>query len=163
MVASGPAERIYSWDERPGRAPDMDGLAYLRAVAAGTLALPPVAATLGFRLLRADHGLVVLDITPEAFLNNPAGAVLGGVCAAVCDAACACAVLSMLPARAVHATQSLTTNFLRPVTTQTGRLCCTASVMHLGRRAALAEARLADSGERLCVQATSTFVISEGR
>lgn len=162
VAASRLAERTYQWDGRSSWTPGTDGLAYLRAVVAGTLPLPPAAATLGFGLVRADHGLVVLSIMPEAYHNNPAGVMLGGICAAVCDAACACAVLTMLPAGAVHATQSLTTSFVRPVTTQTGQLCCTASVLHLGRRTGLAEAQLADPGGRLIVQATSTFVITEG-
>lgn len=163
VPAPDPAERTYRWDGRPGWTPGMDGLTYLRAVVAGTLAPPPAAATLGFGLQRADHGRVVLYLTPEAFHNNPVGVMLGGVCAAVCDAACACAVMSMLPAGAVHATQNLNTNFLRPVTTNAGRLACTATVLHLGRHTALADAHLTDSRDRLYVQASSTFVITEER
>lgn len=136
-----------------------DGLAYLKAVAAGELPPPPSAVTLGFDLLAADRGRVELGLSPQVFQHNPAGLVLGGVCAAVCDAACACAVLSMLPPGTGHTTQHLDTSFVRAVTLRTGPLRCTAEVLHLGRRTALAGARMLDADGRLHVQATATFVL----
>lgn len=129
-------------------------------MAAGELPPPPSAATLDFELLSADPGRVVLGLVPQAFHHNPIGIVLGGVCAAVCDAACACAVLSVLPPGTVHTTQHLDATFVRAVTLRTGPLRAIAEVLHLGRRTAVAEARMLDADDRLHVRATATFVLS---
>lgn len=158
---AGPVRRSYQWEASADRMPGTDGLAYLRAVVAGELAAPPVAATLGFDLVAAEPGTVVVTIVPAAFHHNPIGLMLGGVGAAVCDAACGCAVLSLLPPGARHTTQNLNTSFVREVTDRTGPLTCTATVSHLGRHSALAEARLVDADDRLHVHATSTFVIRQ--
>lgn len=128
-------------------------------MAAGELPPPPSAATLGFELLSAQPGRVVVGLEPRAYHHNPVGIVLGGVCAAVCDAACACAVLSVLPPGTAHTTQHLDTNFVRAVTLRTGPLRAEAEVLHLGRRTALAQARMLDVDGRLHVQASATFVL----
>jgi uncharacterized protein (TIGR00369 family) len=150
--------RTYHWTPLGGP-PPADGLTYLRAVVDGSAAQPPVAATLGFDLRLVEPGRVELGFAPAVFHQNPIGIVLGGVCAAVCDAACGCAVLSVLPAGAQHTTQNLNVSFVREVTVHSGPMTCEASVLRVGRRTALAQASLVDSGGRLHVHATSTFVV----
>ncbi|MFE3176336.1 PaaI family thioesterase [Amycolatopsis sp. NPDC059090] len=146
--------------DRLSAGPPADGLAYLRAVAAGEAAQPPAAATLGFELRLAEPGRAELGFVPAAAHLNPIGIVLGGVCSAVCDAACGCAVLSVLPPGARHTTQNLNVSFVREVTVRSGPMTCAASVLRIGRRTALAQASLADAGGRLHVHATSTFVVT---
>jgi uncharacterized protein (TIGR00369 family) len=49
--------------------------------------------------------------------------------------------------------------FLRPVTSATGRMRCEGTVTHLGRRSALAQASLTDSGGKLYAHATSSCMV----
>ena len=53
----------------------------------------------------------------------------------------------------------LKVNFLRPITTATGRLLCEGKTVHVGGRIATAEARLMDGSGRLYGHATTTCMI----
>ena len=77
----------------------------------------------------------------------------------MCDSACGCAVHSMLPGGAYYTSQDLTVKFLRAVTVSTGPLRCEGTVVHLGTRTALAEARLSDRQGKLYAHATSSCLI----
>lgn len=155
-------ERAYTWRD-PAVAADAvlghDGTAFLQAIIDGSLPAPPVARTLDFTLVSARPGRVQFAFVPAEFHYNPIGSVHGGVISTLCDSACGCAVQSMLPAGSYYTSLDLTVKFLRPVTTATGRLVCDGTVIHLGGRSALAEARLADSEGKLYAHATSSCVI----
>ena len=139
--------RTYTWED-PGpssaAAREMDGLAFLQAIAGGKLTPPPISATLDFSWRSAEPGRVVFAFEPAEFHYNPIGSVHGGVYATLCDSACGCAVQSMLPAGAYYTSLDLSVKFLRPITVDTGTLLCEGSVEHLGGRTALAHARLTD-------------------
>ena len=83
----------------------------------------------------------------------------GGVYATMCDSACGCAVHSMLPKGAYYTSQDLSVKFLRPITGSTGPLQCEGTVIHLGSRTALAQARLTDAQGKLYAHATSSCLI----
>jgi uncharacterized protein (TIGR00369 family) len=154
--------RTYTWeDPRPSSAAarEMDGLAFLQAIADGKLAPPPISATLDFRWRSAEPGRVVFALEPAEFHYNPIGSVHGGVYATLCDSACGCAVQSMLPAGAYYTSLDLSVKFLRPITVDTGTLLCEGSVEHLGSRTALAHARLTDETGTLYAHATSSCLI----
>jgi uncharacterized protein (TIGR00369 family) len=155
-------QRSYEWQDPaiPGAAArTMAGLDFFRAIAAGTLPAPPIASTLAFTVLSVDEGRVVFEFTPAEFHYNPIGSVHGGVHATLCDSACGCAVHSMLPAGAYYTSQDLNVKFLRAITVATGPLRCEGTVLHLGSRTALAEARLSDGAGRLYAHATSSCLI----
>ena len=107
----------------------------------------------------ADPGRVVFEFTPAEFHYNPIGSVHGGVYATMCDSACGCAVHSMLPKGAYYTSQDLSVKFLRPITGSTGPLQCEGTVIHLGSRTALAQARLTDAQGKLYAHATSSCLI----
>lgn len=139
-----------------------DGLSFLRAVVAGELPEPPLGAALGMRFAEAEPGRVVFELTPSQLHYNPAGTVHGGVYSILLDSAAGSAVQSLLPAGVAHTSLDLTVKFLRPVTAATGRtgpLRAIGTVTHLGRRTALAEARLLDAEGRLCATAISSVMI----
>jgi uncharacterized protein (TIGR00369 family) len=75
------------------------------------------------------------------------------------DTAAACSVHSTLAVGERYTSLDLNVKFLRPVTTESGRLRCEGSVLQRGRRTALAEARLYDAQRRLVAHATSTCMI----
>jgi uncharacterized protein (TIGR00369 family) len=158
----GTRRRSHGWKDPAAPAAaarELDGISFLREILAGRIPPPPIAATLGFGLVSVEPGRAVFDLIPAEYHYNPIGSVHGGVYATLCDSACGCAVHSMLPAGAYYTSMDLSTRFIRPVTTSSGRLLCEGTVTHLGSRTALAEARLTDADGRLYAHATSSCLI----
>ena len=154
--------RSYQWQDPAdsgAAARTLAGADFLGAIADGSLPPPPIAMTLGFTLVSVTPGRAVFEFTPSEFHYNPIGSVHGGVCATMCDSACGCAVHSMLPAETYYTSQDLSVKFLRAVTTSAGPLRCEGTVIHLGSRTALAQARLTDGRGRLYAHATSSCLI----
>ena len=56
-------------------------------------------------------------------------------------------------------TLEVKSNFTRVLTSETGVIRCTGSVIHAGRRVATTEARIEDSRGRLCAHGTSTILV----
>ena len=155
-------ERHHRWDDpavSAAAAGERDGLAFLRAMLAGELPGPPIAATLDFRLRHVEPGRVVFELEPAEYHYNPIGSVHGGVYATLLDSATGCAVHSMLPAGARYTSLDLSVKFLRAVRADTGPLTCEGTVTHLGSRTALAQARLTGPDGRLYAHATSSLMI----
>jgi len=135
------------------------GVELLAAIGAGELPPPPVMVTLGIELVEFSHGRAVFALDPQEMHYNPLGSVHGGVLATLLDSAAGCAVHSVLPAGTGYTTLDLNTRYLRPVTTDTGRITVTGAVLSRGSRTALAEAKVTDAGDRLLAHATSTCLI----
>lgn len=157
-------ERSYSWQdpvELAGHARQMSGIEFLSAIRDGQLPHPPICATIGFRIAEAAEGRSVIELEPGAHQYNPIGTVHGSVIVAALDSAAGNAVHSTLPAGVGYTTVDLSTNFLRPVTADSGTLRCVGSIINQGRRVVLAESRLVDGNERLLAHATSTCLILE--
>jgi uncharacterized protein (TIGR00369 family) len=154
--------RSYSWEDpsiSARAAATMDGLAFLRAIAAGELPAPPIAAALGFTLRSVEAGRAVFALEPDEPHFNPIGSMHGGVFATLLDSACGCAVQSRLPNGTMYTSLDLSVKFLRGARLDTGTLLAEGTVTHLGRRTALAEARLTDEAGTLYASATSTCLL----
>jgi len=155
-------ERTFRWGDPMATATaarSRSGIELLRAVAAGELPEPPIAATLGFELVEVEPGNVVFAFEPAEYHYNPIGSVHGGVYATLLDSAAGCAVHSLLPAGVGYTSLDLTTKFLRAITLDTGRVRCTGTVAHLGGRTALAEARLEDAAGKPLGTAVSSVLL----
>ena len=164
MTATEPAtrERSHTWPDptlTAAAARDVDGLTFLRRLAAGEVPPAPIATTLGMTIEEVEHGHVVFGLEPAEFHYNPIGSVHGGVYATLLDSACGCAVHSALPAGARYTSLDLTVKFLRGMDVGTGPVRCTGRVVHLGRSTALAEAQLTDAEGRLYAHATSSCMV----
>jgi uncharacterized protein (TIGR00369 family) len=155
-------ERSYSWQD-PGvaaaAARSLSGADFFAASSAGQLPIAPIAETLGFTPVSVQDGVARFELHPAEFHYNPIGSVHGGVIATLCDSACGCAVHSLLPAGAYYTSLDLSVKFLRPAAASTGRLFCEGTVLHLGSRSALAEARLTGEDGKLYAYATSSCMI----
>lgn len=137
----------------------MTGLDYLRAIERGDIPPPPIAKLLGFRLKRVDLGQAVFELEPGEHHYNPIGMVHGGVASTVLDSAMGCAVHSTLPAGTGYSTIELKINFIRPLSSKTGKVLCEARVIHTGGRIATAEGKLVDKDGKLYAHATTTCII----
>jgi uncharacterized protein (TIGR00369 family) len=139
-------------------APGADGLAQLRALIASGRK-PGILHALDFQLAEAEPGRAVFTGTPGEHAYNPIGTVHGGYAATLLDSACGCAVHSRLDATQAYTTLELKISYLKPITRETGPLRAEGRVVSLGRRAAFAEATLADSTGRVYATATSTLLV----
>ena len=155
--------RTYTWSDPLASFAEgagMSGVEYLRAMAEGRVPKPPISETLGFdEVGEVAEGRVVFTMTPAEHHYNPIGSVHGGVYATLLDSACGCAVQSLLPAGDFYTSLDLSVKFLRGMTKDTGQVQCIGTVTHMGRRTALAEARIIDGDGRLYASATSTCMI----
>jgi uncharacterized protein (TIGR00369 family) len=154
--------RQYTWSDpslSAAAAARISGLEFLQSISAGTLARPPALDTLAIDPVEVQQGRAVFEMTPAEWHYNPIGGVHGGVLATLADTALGCSVHSRLPAGTGYSTLEVKVNFVRPVTTATGRIRCVAQVLSFGRRAATAEARITDSNGKLYAHATTTCLL----
>jgi uncharacterized protein (TIGR00369 family) len=141
----------------------MSGLEYLRAMFEGRLPAAPIAATMGFRGTEAEEGRVVFVGEPGEYLYNPIGVVHGGFAMTLLDSALGCAVQTTVPQGDRYTSLETKVNFVRPITTDTGRVVCEAKVIHRGRRVATAEGRLVEERSgRTLAHGTTTCLIESG-
>ncbi|MFG2193975.1 PaaI family thioesterase [Streptomyces sp. NPDC048639] len=163
MGPHGARTRTYQWDDPTviaDAARRMSGLEIVRSLLSGDLPAPPITHTLGFRITEAEPGRVVFSAEAAEYMYNPIGSVHGGVYATLLDSAAGCAVHTLLPVGARYTSLDLSVKFLKAMTTETGVVRCIGTVTHLGRRTALAEARMTDGKDRLLATATSSCLVT---
>jgi EmrB/QacA subfamily drug resistance transporter len=138
----------------------LSGIDHLRAIRSGEIPPPPIAVLLGMTIEEIEEGRAVFGADPDEYHYNPIGVVHGGLAATLLDSAMGCAVQSTLPAGTGYTTLELKTNFVRPMTRETGRVLCEATVVHAGSRIATAEGRVfvAETG-KLIAHGTTTCIV----
>jgi uncharacterized protein (TIGR00369 family) len=140
----------------------MSGMDYLEGVIAGRFPHPPIAAVVGYRLVRAAPGEVAVRAIPAVDHLNPMGSVHGGWYGTVMDTALGCAVATAVPAGRWYTTLEYRVNLIRAVPVgmeveAVGRL------RHAGRSTAVAEAEMRGLADgRLYATGTTTCMIFDG-
>lgn len=137
----------------------MSGLEFLRAIRDGRLPAPPIAELLGFRLVEAEPGHAVFEVTPGERHYNPIGVVHGGLAMTLLDSAMGCSVHTQLPTGTGYTTLEAKVNLVRPVGAGTGALRAIGKLIHAGKRVATAEGRLVDREGKLYAHATTTCLV----
>jgi uncharacterized protein (TIGR00369 family) len=155
--------RTYSWEDpigpRDGLA-GLSGLEFLKSILERNLPHPPMAVTLDFAVTEVAEGRAVFVGQPAEFHYNPIGVVHGGYAMTLLDSAMGCAVHSTLAAGEGYTTLETSVNFVRPITLETGRVRCEATVLHRGGRVATAEGRLiAENTGKLLAHGTTTCLV----
>jgi uncharacterized protein (TIGR00369 family) len=154
--------RTFTWDDPMpalkalGSEP---GLVYLQQVVAGVHPAPPIAHLMNLRLASVERGRVVFETTPAEYHYNPLGIVHGGLAATLLDSAMGCAVHSCLDGGDRYTTLELKINYLKALTLETGPVRGIATIVHISRSVALAEARVVDRDDTIYAHATSTCLI----
>jgi len=141
---------------------EMSGLEFVRGLADGTLPLNTMARTLGYDVVAAEKGRVLVAVEPSEDHLNPAGTVHGGVAAILLDSAMGLAVQSTLEKGFAQTTVEFKISLMRPITPETGRITAEGRVLNCGRRVGTAEGRLTDDNGRLLAHGTTTCLIFEG-
>jgi uncharacterized protein (TIGR00369 family) len=126
----------------------MSGLEFVQGLADGTLPLNMIARTLGYDVIEAVEGRVVVTAVPGAIHLNPAGTVHGGLAATMLDSCMGLAIQSTLEQGVGQTTLEFKISFVRPITLDTGAIKAEGTVMSRGRRVGTAEGRITDSQGR---------------
>ncbi len=140
----------------------LSGLDFLRAMRDGKLPPPPMAALLGLQLVEAEPGHVVFLAIPAERHYNPIGVVHGGLAMTILDSAMACSVQTLLPAGTGYTSLEIKVNLVRAITSATGPIRATGSIVHAGKRTATAEGRIEDAAGKLYAHGTTTCIILSG-
>ncbi len=143
----------------PERKKDMSGLEFVQGLAAGTLPLNMMAKTLGYDVVEAEKGRVVVAVEPREEHLNPYGTVHGGLTATLLDTCMGLAVQSTLDKGFGQTTVEFKISLIRPITPETGRITAEGVVLSSGRRIGTAEGRLTDGTGRLLAHGTTTCLI----
>jgi uncharacterized protein (TIGR00369 family) len=152
------AHRIYgtvSADEQKA----MSGLEFVQGLANGNLPLNTFAERLGYDVVEAAEGRVVIIAEPNDRLLNPAGTVHGGLAATLLDSSMGLAIQSTLERGISQTTLEFKISFVRPITSETGRITAEGVLLSRGRRVGTAEGKITDSAGRLLAHGTTTCLI----
>jgi uncharacterized protein (TIGR00369 family) len=146
----------------PERLRAMSGLEFVQGLVSGAVPLNTMAQTLGYDVVEAESGRVVLAVEPTGAHLNPWGTVHGGLMAALLDSCMGLAIHSMLDKGVGSTTLEFKISLVRAITPATGRITAEGKLLNFGRRVGTAEGRLTDSKGRLLAHGTTTCLILEG-
>ena len=141
------------------RKKEMTGLEYVQGLADGTLPLNTIAQTLGYDVVEAENGRVVVTVVPTGAHLNPAGTVHGGLSATLLDSCMGLAIQTTLEKGVSQTTLEFKISLVRPITPETGLIKAEGVVLNCGRRIGTAEGRITDGKGRLLAHGTTTCLI----
>jgi uncharacterized protein (TIGR00369 family) len=139
----------------------MSGLDFVQGLASGALPLNTIAQTLGYDVVEAESGRVVITVSPNESHLNPWGTVHGGLTATLLDSCMGLAVQSTLEKGFGSTTLEFKISLVRAITTETGEIEAEGKVLNAGRRIGTAEGRVTDRKGRLLAHGTTTCLIFE--
>lgn len=140
----------------------MTGLDFVQGLANGRLPHNTIARTLGYEIIEADAGRVVIAAEPSDLHLNPAGTVHGGLAATMLDSCMGLAIQSTLAKGISSTTLEFKISFVRAITPNIGVIRAVGRVLNCGRRVGTAEGHVTDSTGRLLVHGTTTCLIFAG-
>ncbi|NVN88639.1 MAG: PaaI family thioesterase [Rhodopseudomonas sp.] len=141
------------------RQKEMSGLEFVQGLVDGTLPLNTIAKTLGYDVIEAASGRVVVAVEPNGTHLNPAGTVHGGLAATLLDSCMGLAIQSTLEKGVGQTTVEFKISLVRPITPETGPVNAEGVVVNCGRRIGIAEGRVTDRMGRLLAHGTTTCLI----
>jgi uncharacterized protein (TIGR00369 family) len=139
----------------------MSGLEFVQALASGALPLNTIAQTLGYDVIEAEKGRVVITAEPTNAHLNPWGTVHGGLTATILDSCMGLAIQSTLEKGVGSTTLEFKISLVRAITSDTGEIRAEGKVLAGGRRIGTAEGRVTDHTGRLLAHGTTTCLIFE--
>ncbi|HWC32097.1 MAG TPA: PaaI family thioesterase, partial [Actinomycetota bacterium] len=123
----------------------------------------PVGELFGFRGILEEEGKSSFSMPASQWFCAAGGTIYGGALAVLADAVMGGAVANTLPPKSSYATLDLKVHFLRPPQPDGRDLVATATVVHRGRRMAVATGDIVDADGKKIAMATSSHMIFEGR
>lgn len=157
-----PRERTFEWaDPMLGAtsAMKMSGYEYIKSICDGTLPMPPIMSLLGVDTASMKEGYMDLEFYAKEYHYNTIGGVHGGVFCTLLDSCMGCAVHTTLAQGTGFATLEFKVNFLKPIKIESGKMTCEGTVIHSGKKTAVAEAKILDESGKLYALGQSTCLI----
>ena len=161
-----PSSRVVTWYESgaTGAASALvSGLDFLGELRDGLRPPAPMGSLLGVRIRTVERGRVVFEYEPDGSVYNPIGMVHGGVVCTLADTVIGCAVHSTLDAGVDYTSIDLQIAYLRPLTSSSGLVVATGTVVRPGRRVAFARADITDGAGRPVCEATGSCLVIDAR
>ena len=122
---------------------------------------PPIAKTLGFRLIEVGPGTATMELMADTEIHaNPMGTIHGGVLCDIADAAIGTAHATSLEEGESFTSIDLQINFFRPV--WNGRIRAAAKPVNLGRQVSRYVCDILRDDDKLVAQVTSTVMTLRG-
>ena len=140
---------------------NISGLTFVQGLVDGSLPLNTMAKVLGYDVVEAEVGRVVITAAPTNDHLNPQGTVHGGYSATLLDACMGLAVATTLEKGKGSTTLEFKITFMRPVIANTGTIRAVGTVLRSGRRAGYAEGKITDENGKLLAHATTSCKIFE--
>jgi len=137
----------------------MSGLEFVQGLATGALPLNTIAQTLGYDVVEAESGRVVITLVPTGAHLNPAGTMHGGLTATLLDSCMGLAIQSTLDKGVSQTTLEFKISLVRVITPETGLIKAEGKVLNCGRRIGTADGRVTDGNGRLLAHGTTTCLI----
>ena len=137
----------------------MAGLDYLRAMQRGELPPAPIGGLFDFGISEVEEGRVSFTCLPDESAYNPIGVVHGGLVCTLLDSVTACAVHSTLPQGRGYTSIEIKVSYLKAVTSSSGRLTATGTLVKGGSRVAFSEGVVTDASGTPVATATSTCLV----
>ena len=142
----------------------LSGLEVMRARLADEIPPAPIAQLTGLRLAAvSERGATFVLPASEWLSAAPPGRVQGGAIALLAEAALSTAIQTTLPARTALSPIDLKVSFLRPLASDGRDATARGTVMHAGRRLAVAQSEVHDADGRRIALATGSAMILPGR
>jgi len=155
-------ERLITWTNPFAHLPELaklSGLEALRAIVSGRVDRPPIAHLMNMNLVEAGEGRAVFEGTPGEEHYNPIGVVHGGYALTILDSALGCAIHSTLDPGDTYGTIDTHVRMLRPITLETGKVRCEATLVSVTKTLGTAEGRLVDGKGKLLATGTTACAI----
>jgi uncharacterized protein (TIGR00369 family) len=153
-----PVRGSFAYLEQPGLF-SVPPVAQLRLFIDGRLPAPPLTHLSGLVVEDASEGTTTWSIPASPRWRTAAGVFAGGTLAFVADAALAGAVFTKVPSGTMLLSSDLSMNFLAPAQPSSERLIARGTIIDVGRRQGLSEARVEDAHGTLLAHATSRCVL----
>jgi len=158
VIVDEPPRGSYAYLEQPGLF-SVPPVEQLRMFAEQRLPAPPLTHLSGLVVDDASDGSSTWSIPASPWWRSAAGVFAGGALAFVADAALAGAVFTKLPRGTALLSSDLSMNLLRAGSTSSERIVATGTVIDVGRRQGLSEARVENARGTLLAHATSRCVL----
>jgi uncharacterized protein (TIGR00369 family) len=132
-------------------------LEHFHAMIRGEVAPPPVSELIGFKMIEAGEGRIVMEMEIEHRHTSPPGSAHGGVLVDIADAAMGCSYGTLLETEETWTTVELKINYLRPAWPGM-KIRAEARVVNAGRTLALTECDVLSEEGKLLARASSTLM-----
>lgn len=135
----------------------MSHLERIKKMMTGEISNPPVAQVLGFKVVEAEEGRVVIEIEASERLHNPMGTLHGGILCDIADAAMGLSFISTLAEDELFTTVEIKLNFLKPIFKS--KLRAEGKIIKKGLTIGLLECHIYDDKDSLVAHSTSTCMV----